>query len=153
MQMPAALAFVRNTRIASLLVRRFNLFSRGASWLAPAKRLSKEVRDAYCAPYDSSENRIATLRFVQDIPLEQGDPSYDSVSEVAAGLHRFGDTPILLLWGEKDFVFKTQVLSIFEEIWPHAEVHRFPDAGHYVLEDASAEIPPLVRDFLARHPL
>ncbi len=153
MKMPASLAFVRDTRIAAFLVRRFNLFSRGASWLAPAKRMPKEIRDAYCAPYDSHESRIATLRFVQDIPLEAGDPAYATVSEVAAGLGRFAETPILLLWGEKDFVFKPEVLTIFEKIWPHAEVRRFPHAGHYVLEDASAEIPPLVRDFLARHPV
>ncbi len=153
MRMPAALRFVRDTRLGPFFVQRFNLFSRGAAWLAPAKRLSKQVRDAYCAPYDSYENRIATLRFVQDIPLQPSDPAYDQVSEIAAGLDQFRETPILLLWGEKDFVFKPQVLSIFEKIWPHAEVHRFPDAGHYVLEDASAEIPPLVRDFLARHPV
>ena len=111
------------------------------------------LRLAYRAPYDSWENRIATLRFVQDIPLEPGDPSYDAVSEVADGLARFRDVPILLLWGEKDFVFQPKVLTIFEEIWPHAESHRFPDAGHYVLEDAGAEITPILRDFLKRHPL
>ena len=151
MSMPATLDFVRNTRFASFCVRHFNLFSRGATWMAPAKRLSKPLRDAYCAPYDTPDHRIATLRFVQDIPLAPGDPAYDTVSEVAAGLKQFSDTPILLLWGEKDFVFKTKVLSIFEAIWPHAEVHRFPAAGHYVLEDASAEIQPLIRDFLTRH--
>ncbi len=153
MRMPAALWFVRDTRLGPFFVQRFNLFSRGAAWLAPAKRLSKQVRDAYCAPYDSYENRIATLRFVQDIPLRPGDPAYDQVSEIAAGLDRFRETPILLLWGEKDFVFRPKVLTLFEEIWPHAEVHRFADAGHYVLEDAGAEISLLVRDFLARHPV
>lgn len=153
MRLPGALWFVRNTRIAPYLVLRFNLFSRGAAWLAPAKRLSKELRQAYCAPYDSPENRIATLRFVQDIPLEPSDPAYDTVSEVEAGLPLFRGTPILLLWGEKDFVFRPAVLSIFEEIWPHAEVHRFPGAGHYVLEDAGVEIVPRIRDFLKRHPV
>ena len=77
----------------------------------------------------------------------------EATPEVAAGLEQFEKTPILLLWGEKDFVFKPEVLSIFEKIWPHAEVHRFPEAGHYVLEDAGAEIVPIVRDFLARHPV
>jgi len=153
MRLPGALWFVRNTRLAPYLVLRFNLFSRGAAWLAPGKRMPKEIRDAYCAPYDSPANRIATLRFVEDIPLEPGDPSYDTVSEVAAGLERFRETPILLLWGEKDFVFQPKVLTIFEEIWPQAEVHRFPDAGHYVLEDAGAEIAPRIRDFLKRHPV
>jgi haloalkane dehalogenase len=150
MRMPPSLAFVRNTRLASFLVRRFNLFSRGAAWLAPAKRMRRELRDAYCAPYDSWENRIATLRFVQDIPLVPGDPAWDTVSEVEAGLKLFRNTPILLLWGERDFVFKPEVLGVFEREWPHAEVHRFPKAGHYVLEDAGAEIAPLVRDFVAR---
>jgi haloalkane dehalogenase len=150
MRMPGALSFVRDTPLGPFFVQRFNLFSRGAAWLAPGKRMSKSLRDAYCAPYDSYENRIATLRFVQDIPLRPGDTSYDAVSEVEAGLEQFRSIPILLLWGEKDFVFTTEVLSIFEKIWPHAEVHRFPDAGHYVLEDAGAEIAPIVRDFLSR---
>ncbi|MDJ0869595.1 MAG: alpha/beta fold hydrolase [Myxococcota bacterium] len=153
MRMPATLAFVRNTRLAALCVRHLNLFSRGAAWMAPAKRLPKPVRDAYCAPYDTPDHRIATLRFVQDIPLAPGDPAYDTVSEVEKGLSQFHDTPVLLLWGEKDFVFKPEVCSVFEKIWPQAEVQRFPEAGHYVLEDAATEIPPRLRDFLARHPL
>ena len=151
MKMPASLAFVRNTRLATFMVRHFNLFSRGASWMAPASWLSKVVRDAYCAPYDSPDNRLATLRFVQDIPLSPGDPSYEAVTEIEKGLPLFEKTPILLLWGEKDFVFKPKVLEIFERIWPHAESHRFAKAGHYVLDDAAEEIPPLVLDFLARH--
>ena len=44
------------------------------------------------------------------------------------------------------------MLEIFERLWPHAESHRFAKAGHYVLDDAADEIPPLVLDFLARHP-
>lgn len=154
MRMPASLAFVRGTRLASFLVRHLNLFARGAAWLAPARPLPKTLRDAYCAPYDSPENRIATLRFVQDIPLAPGDPAYQAVSEIEAGLSQFAEmrTPTLLLWGEKDFVFKPAVLDVFERIWPHAESHRFPRAGHYVLEEASGEVIPLVRDFLAKHP-
>ncbi len=151
MKMPASLAFVRNTRLATFMVRHFNLFSRGASWMASASWLPKVVRDAYCAPYDSPDNRLATLRFVQDIPLLPGDPSFDAVTNVEKGLPLFEKTPILLLWGEKDFVFKPKVLEIFERIWPHAESHRFAKAGHYVLDDAADEIPPLVLDFLARH--
>jgi len=151
MKMPPTLAFVRDTRLASFLVRHLNLFSRGATWLATARRLPKPVRDAYCAPYDSPAHRIATLRFVQDIPLEPGDPAYDTVSEIESSLALFEKTPVLLLWGEKDFVFKPEVLEIFERIWPHAESHRFAKAGHYVLEDAGEEIRPLVRDFLERH--
>jgi haloalkane dehalogenase len=153
MSMPPSLAFVRNTRLAAFLVRRLNLFCRGAAWMAPGKRMPKAVRRAYCAPYDSPDHRIATLRFVQDIPLVPGDEAYDTVSEVESGLSLFEKTPILLLWGEKDFVFKPAVLDHFERIWPHAESHRFAKAGHYVLEDEPDAIARLVLEFLERHPV
>ena len=39
----------------------------------------------------------------------------------------------------------------FEKRFPSAEIHHFPYAGHYVLEDAGEEIVPLVRDFLDRN--
>ena len=82
-----------------------------------------------------------------------GDAAYDAVSEVEAGLGAFRETPILLLWGMKDFVFDGRVLNLFEQRWPHAEVHRFQEAGHYVLEDAKDEIPEVIQHFLANHPL
>ncbi len=153
-KLPAALWWVRNTGLAGFLVRRFNAFSRGAAWLCcTRKRLSKELRDAYCAPYDSWANRIATLRFVQDIPLRAGDRSYDLISEVESKLGSFADTPALICWGEKDFVFDYHFLDVWRKHLPNAEVHRFPDCGHYVLEDAGEEILPLVECFLAAHPV
>ncbi len=153
MHLPAALWSLRNTRLGAYCVQRFNLFCRGATWVATVKRMPKQVRDAYCAPYATFDDRLATLRFVQDIPMVPGDPAYDTVSRVEAGLKDFCETPILLLWGLKDFVFGEPVLEIFEQHWPHAEVHRFPRAGHYVLEDAKHEIPDLIQGFLSKHPL
>ena len=44
-----------------------------------------------------------------------------------------------------DFVFDRHFLAEWERRLPHAEVHRFLDAGHYVLEDAGDEIAGLVR--------
>ena len=129
MSMPPMLSFVRDTRLAAFLVRRANLFSRGAGWIAPRKRLSREVRNAYAAPYNSPENRLATLRFVQDIPLRPGDPSYETVSQVERGLALFTSTPVLLLWGDQDFVFGPKVMEVFEKYWPHAEGHHFPSGA------------------------
>ena len=153
MKIPPSLAFVRKTALASWMVRHLNLFARGAAWMAAARPLPKVLRDAYCAPYDRPEHRLATLRFVQDIPLTPDDAAYDTVTEIEQGLGQFDRTPILLLWGQKDFVFKPAVCDLFERLWPHAEVHRFPKAGHYVLEDAREEIPPILLGFLARQPV
>ena len=153
-KLPAALWWVRNTWLAAFMVRRFNAFSRGAAWVCcTRKRLSRELRDAYCAPYDSWANRIATLRFVQDIPLRPGDRSYDLVSDVESKLGSLGDRPVLICWGDKDFVFNQHFLDLWQKHLPGAEVHRFPDCGHYVLEDAGDEILALVKRFLADRPV
>jgi len=147
---PWQLWMVRDTPLGPLMVRGLNGFARGASHVAcTRKRLSKEVRDAYCAPYDSWADRIATLRFVQDIPLGPGDPGFDIVSDTAERLEVFRDRPVLVCWGEKDFVFDHHFLAEWQRFLPQADVHRFADCGHYILEDASEEIIPLVRRFLA----
>ncbi len=147
---PWQLWMVRDTPLGPLMVRGLNAFARGAARVAcTRKRLSRAVRDAYCAPYDSWSDRIATLRFVQDIPLEPGDPGYDIVSDTAARLDLFADLPVLICWGERDFVFDSHFLEIWRTIYPRAEVHGFADCGHYILEDAGDEIIPLVREFLA----
>jgi haloalkane dehalogenase len=51
-------------------------------------------------------------------------------------------------WGDKDFVFDHHFLEEWQRVYPQAEVHRFPDCGHYILEDAGDEIIPLIRTFL-----
>jgi haloalkane dehalogenase len=53
----------------------------------------------------------------------------------------------------RDFVFDHHFLRGFRERLPKARVHEFPDAGHYVLEDAADRIVPQVQNFLAEHPL
>jgi cis-3-alkyl-4-acyloxetan-2-one decarboxylase len=152
-RLPWSLWLCRNTPLGPLLVRGLNAFSRGAVRYCATSPLPPAVTAGYLAPYDSWRNRLAVLRFVQDIPLGPGDRSYATVKSVEDGLDRFRGVPMLICWGERDFVFDDAFLGEWQRRFPAAEVHRFPDAGHFVLEDAGAAIAPLVRDFLRRHPL
>jgi haloalkane dehalogenase len=152
-RLPASLWWCRLPGIGPLLVRGLNAFSRGAVRFCARRPLSPGVRAGYLAPYDSWRNRIAVLRFVQDIPLKPGDRGFDLVQDVADGLHRFAALPMLICWGEHDFVFDHHFLDEWRRRFPAAEVHRFADAGHFVLEDAGDEILSLIHDFLRRHPL
>ena len=152
-RLPWSLRVCRAPVIGPLLVRGLNAFSRAAVRWCVTRPMPKEVQAGYLAPYDSWRNRVAVLRFVQDIPLRPGDPSCDLVSEVQEGLHKFRSLPMLICWGEKDFVFDRDFLGEWRRRFPAAEVHAFADAGHFVLEDAGEEVVPLVRDFLRRHPL
>jgi haloalkane dehalogenase len=151
---PWQLRLARSKPLGDWLVRGLNGFARGTLEVGcKRKRMPSAVRAAYLAPYDSWANRIAVHRFVQDIPLRSGDRSYDLVSFTQAHLGLFSNTPMLIGWGMRDFVFDRAMLAEWQRRFPRAEVHRFPDAGHLVLEDEGERLVPLVQGFLATHPV
>lgn len=153
-KLPLALKICRNTQLGAFLVQGFNLFARGAALVGcQRKRMSSQLREIYCSPYDNWQHRIATLRFIQNIPLQPEDPGYDLIHQVEAGLAKFRDLPICICWGEKDFVFDRVFLAEWKKHFPDAEVHSFADCGHYILEDARDEILPIIRIFLQDNPL
>ena len=151
---PWPLWICRDTKLGALLVRGGNAFAAIAARVGCRRKpMPKDLRDAYTSPYDSWANRIATLRFVQDIPLKPGDRGYDLVRATADRLHLLADRPMLIAWGLKDFVFDRHFLDEWTRRFPSAEVLRFEDGGHYILEDAGEVIIPAIRSFLAAHPI
>jgi len=125
-----------------------NLFAKGALYFASQKKLSPEVKKGLVAPYNSWRNRIATLKFVQDIPLSQADQSYAIVNHVDQNLSRLDESALLFLWGAKDFVFDLAFLNEFKARFPGAAFHVFHDAGHYLFEDKPEESSRLIEAFL-----
>ena len=55
-----------------------------------------------------------------------------------------------IFWGEQDFVFDPHFLAEWQRRFPNAELHSYPDAGHYILEDLKDEIVPLICEFMDR---
>jgi cis-3-alkyl-4-acyloxetan-2-one decarboxylase len=151
-RMPWRLSLGRDSRLGGWLIRRYNLFARGAAWMGTRRRLPPGVRRAYSGVYDGWERAIATLRFMQDIPLAPGDPAWPLVAEAGTRLHEFADRPAFIGWGLRDFVFDCHFLERFRAELPQAEVHAFADAGHYVLEDRHESLVPAIRQFLDAHP-
>jgi haloalkane dehalogenase len=147
-RLPPALALARNTALGAWLVMRCNAFALAAARVGFKRPVSKEIRQAYTAPYDSPANRIAILRFVQDIPLRENDPGFDIVLNTAEHLDLFANLPCLIAWGEKDFVFDRTFLRKWLNYYPKAEVHRFADCGHYILEDGGAALVGTIREFV-----
>ena len=145
---PFALWLAGRTALGSFLVRGFNAFSGLAAKVAFKKPVSRAVRKAYTRPYNSWANRIATLRFVQDIPLKDSDPGYDIVARTESRLHEFAAKPALIAWGELDFVFDEPFLKQWQQHLPEARVLRYPDCGHYILEDAGDELIGEISNFL-----
>lgn len=152
-RMPWQLSLGRDSRLGGRLIRRFNLFARGAARLGVSRPMSRDVRDAYTRVYDGWDNAIATLRFMQDIPLREGDRAWALVEQAGRRLPEFADRPAFIAWGLRDLVFDRHFLAGFRDALPRAEVHAFEDASHYVLEDKHERLVPAIRAFLDRNPL
>ena len=149
--MPWQIAMGRHSRIGGYLIRKFNLFARGAARFGTRRRLSADVRHAYTHVYDGWQNAIATLRFMQDIPLSSKDRAWPLLEDTARALPGYAHLPVYIAWGLRDFVFDVNFYRGFERALPNAEKHPFEDAGHYVLEDKHAIIVPEIRAFLDAH--
>ncbi|MBO9715784.1 MAG: alpha/beta fold hydrolase [Pseudoxanthomonas sp.] len=152
-KMPWQIALGRDYSVGELVIRAFNAFSAGASWLGVERKMPADVRRAYVAPYDSWKNRISTIRFMQDIPLSPEDAAWPLLEAAGRALPSFADRPAFIGWGLKDFVFDRHFLERFRADLPRAEVHAFEDAGHYVLEDRHEVLVPAIRRFLDANPL
>lgn len=110
-------------------------------------RPTQAIRKGFHAPYKSSARREAIADFVEDIPLDPSHPTAAPLDAIAAGLEALVDTPALLLWGPSDKVFSDLYLHDLEQRLPHAQVHRFVGASHFVSEDADVVTP--IFDWLA----
>jgi haloalkane dehalogenase len=151
-RIPIRLRLLRTPNpIMDWAVLRLNLFARAALFMAPRRRLPAAVKAGLIAPYNTPRHRLATLKFVQDIPLVASDPSGWIVSRVGQHLERICARPTLLIWGAHDFVFDRAYFDEFRRRLPHAQHHWLESAGHYLLEDEPERIAALIREFLNNH--
>ena len=147
---PRRIRACRIPLLGAVAVRGLNLFARSALRVAckNRRRMTAEVRAGYLLPYPDFASRVAIHRFVQDIPTGPAHPTYPVIQSIEAALPQFRNRPMLICWGKRDFCFTEAFLNGWIERFPEAKVHRFADAGHYVVEDAGEEMLPLIRDLL-----
>ncbi|WP_339136943.1 MAG: alpha/beta fold hydrolase [Candidatus Electrothrix sp. GW3-4] len=147
---PLRIAVCRWPLLGALLVRGLNGFALPATFMAVRKRMQPEIKASFLAPYNNWARRVAVHGFVQDIPLQASHPSWNSLSRVEDSLTQLQDKPMLICWGGKDFCFNDHFYAEWRRRFPHAEAHYFPEAGHYVLEDALPQVLEQLQPFLLR---
>jgi len=149
-KMPFRIRFSGWPIVGEVAILRFNAFARAATRKAVCKheRMTPEVTRGYLLPYDTPANRIATLCFVRDIPFSPRVPSYRVMQRIEAALGQFRDRPMTIFWGMQDFCFTPVFLNEWITRFPDAQVHRFDDAGHYVVEDAWERMVDVLRESL-----
>ncbi len=148
-RIPARIAVCRVPGLGALLVRGLNGFARAAVFMATEKGLSPDAAAGLVAPYHSWNDRIATLRFVEDIPMDSGHASWPELQRIADGLSLLKTRPMLIIWGEEDWCFTPAFREEWQRRFPDAEVHPLNGVGHYVMEDAADEVIRLLHPFLA----
>jgi len=147
---PFSIATIRIPVYGQVAVRGFNGFARVATFRAAHNPLSPAAKDGLLAPYNSWANRIATLRFVQDIPMHPGHPSWPELTRIDESIGQFTHLPMLICWGDDDFCFTPAFREEFQRRFPAAEVHHWEDVGHYVMEDAPDRLLAAMDAFLER---
>lgn len=146
---PARIRFCRIPVIGELAVRGFNGFAWPATWMAVAKPLPDEVKRGFLFPYNSWANRIATHRFVQDIPQGRGTPNDVALTKIEAALPLLQSRSVRIIWGGRDFCFNRHYFDRWRALLPEAQADYLPETGHYLLEDSTAEVVASISRHLA----
>ncbi len=148
---PWQIGVCRIPLLGKVAVQGGNLFARAALRMTLATRkLDPRVAAAYVAPYDSWANRRQIRAFVDDIPTRPHQPTWQRLAEIEAKLPQLAEHSAMLVWGMRDWCFRPECLDRFVAVWPNADVHRFENAGHWVVEDVPDDVDGLVQQFFAR---
>ncbi len=137
---PARIRFCRIPVIGELAVRGFNGFAWPATRMAVTKPLPDAVKRGFLFPYDSWANRIATHRFVRDIPQGRGAPNDVALAKIEAALPLLKSRSVRIIWGGRDFCFNRHYFDRWRALLPDAQADYLSETGHYLLEDAQAEV-------------
>jgi haloalkane dehalogenase len=150
---PLSIASCRIPVFGEIAVRGLNGFARVATIRGVSKSLSPTAKTGLLWPYDSWANRIATLKFVHDIPLKASHPSYAELERIDKGLAALREHPMVIIWGDQDFCFTPTFRAEWERRFPEATVHAMKDIGHYVMEDAPDTTLSVMETFFTEHQL
>ncbi len=145
-EIPFRINILRN-KLGEWMIRSFNAFAYPATFMAVSKNLNATVKKGYLLPYNDFNSRIATAKFVRDIPMNKNHQSYADLKKIEDNLKNI-KAPVMLLWGERDFCFNMNFFNKWLEHFPNAKTKTYPNANHYLLEDENPNVLLEIKQFL-----
>jgi haloalkane dehalogenase len=113
------------------------------------RTLSDREAAAYGAPFPSAAYQMGALVFPRLVPIHPDHPgAYDN--RVAIATLRTLDLPVLLPWADGDPItgpWEAHLRSLFRRVAPPLTIK---GAGHFLQEDAGAEIADHIRRWMAQ---
>jgi haloalkane dehalogenase len=111
------------------------------------KKLPEEVMAAYRGPFPTPDSRRPVLVFPRQILA-----SRPFLNEVERGLAPLRDRRTLIVWPTKDIAFREPERRQWESIFREHQTVTLDGAGHYIQEDAPAEIVAAIRSWAPPQP-
>lgn len=115
--------------------------------LSPPRKLPPVVRHAYTNCL-TRKSRIPLFHFIESLPDVPESSYYRLLLSIEIALWTIRKKPMLILWGEKDWLYNHQDAKKWREYFPEAEFHFLPHAGRYLTEEAPMEILQYIKNFL-----
>ena len=108
--------------------------------------VQKDLSDAemamYLAPFAERTSRTPTHEF----PAQLWDAKI-FLQSVYSGLPSLSGRPVLIVWGLEDFAFQEPERKRFQTMFPSHKTVLLENAGHFIQEDAPAEIAAAIRNW------
>lgn len=146
---PKLIEMIRSPRGEQFVLEKNGYVARAmAGTVNYPEKLTPDVMNAYLAPFPAPESRRALLCWSRDIPVAEGDASWDEMKRVEENLPTFAGIPVLIVWGMLDPVLPPDVLDMWKSIYPRAFVREVPDASHFLQEDAPDMVLDAIEEFL-----
>jgi len=106
--------------------------------------LTPEIHRHYYAPLSTPDERMGTWACAR--ALLGASPWFE---ELWTERDRLRGKPMLLLWGMKDPTFGSRYLDRWRREFPDAQVCALDSSGHFVPEEATGVIEPVIARFVA----
>ena len=137
-----AFSWLMGGPVGTTLTRQFNLVPRFFFRRGFAQPVEREVRDLYLAPWRDPRRRAPAVIAPRQLAAASG-----YLREVEAGLAGLSGRPALIVWGARDFAFRRAERQRFEAVFPHHQTVIYPDASHFLQEDAGEAIAQQYKAF------
>lgn len=144
--LPKRIAACRLPGLGTLAIRGANAFAKAAITMAVHRfTLPDAAQAGLLAPYGNWHDRVAIDAFVKDIPMNASHPTYAVLEQLEADLPKLADLPARLVWGMRDWCFRPECLRRLQQALPRAKTVELDEVGHYVMEQAPAQVIEGVR--------